>query len=129
MDTNSIISIPAALDTLAEIQDIRDFEAQRATALQIALGPVQAELDAIEARFAYQLQHLRDTERAVQDVVKAEVLKHGASVKGTALHAVYSKGRTTWDGKLLDGYAVAHPEVLPFRKVGEPTVSIRAANA
>jgi hypothetical protein len=120
--------IKSFLDTLADVQDdIRDFEAQRAAALQIALAPVQAELNAIEASFAEQLQHLRDTESEVQAAVKAAVLKHGESVKGSALHAVYAKGRTTWDAKLLDGYAVAHPEVNVFKKVGEPTVSIRAA--
>ena len=33
--------------------------------------------------------------------------------------------KTSWDGKLLEGYAVAHPEILAARKVGKPTVSFR----
>ncbi len=39
--------------------------------------------------------------------------------------AIYSKGRMSWDGKRLDGYATAHPEILAFRSEGQPSVSIR----
>ncbi|MCG3145996.1 MAG: hypothetical protein HONDAALG_03775 [Gammaproteobacteria bacterium] len=49
----------------------------------------------------------------------------GATVKGAALSAVYAKGRVSWDNKALEGYAVAHPELLAFRSEGAPSVSIR----
>jgi hypothetical protein len=35
------------------------------------------------------------------------------------------KGRVSWDGKSLDGYMAAHPEISAFRKEGEPSVSLR----
>jgi hypothetical protein len=59
--------------------------------------------------------------------VKESVIAGGESVKGEFLHAVYVKGRTTWETKLLDGFAAAHPEILQFRKVGEPSVTIRSS--
>ena len=31
---------------------------------------------------------------------------------------VYTKGRTSWDSKRLDGYALAHPEIAACRTVG-----------
>ena len=60
-------------------------------------------------------------------MARAAVIALGASVKGEHLHAVYTKGRETWDGKLLSGYAIAHPDVLACRNIGAPSVSIRAA--
>jgi len=59
--------------------------------------------------------------------IKNSVLLLGESAKGSRLHAVYAKGRVTWDGKLLQGYAAAHPEIEAFKKIGEPSVSIRAS--
>jgi hypothetical protein len=60
--------------------------------------------------------------------IKQEVTRYGASVKGTHLYAVYARGRVTWDTKGLDRYAVEHPEVMHFRKQGQPTVSLRAVD-
>ena len=65
----------------------------------------------------------------VSNVVKYSY--HGRDVfvredlKGSLLHAIYAAGRASWDTKALEGYAVAHPEILQFKKVGEPSVSIR----
>lgn len=59
--------------------------------------------------------------------IKAEVVGMGATVKGDHLQAVWTKGRVSWDTKALDGYAAGHPELLPFRKEGDPSVSIRKA--
>ena len=55
----------------------------------------------------------------------AGVFTIGATVKANGLMAVYNKGRVSWDSKLLDGYAVAHPEILAARKEGDPSVTIR----
>ena len=57
--------------------------------------------------------------------ITSEVLEIGESVATSAALVVYNKGRVTWDGKGLVGYAVAHPEINQFKKVGKPTVSIR----
>ncbi len=41
--------------------------------------------------------------------------------------AIWNKGRASWDGKKLEGYAMDHPEILQAQKVGEPTVTFRKA--
>lgn len=48
------------------------------------------------------------------------------SIKGEYLQAVYSKGRSSWDTKSIEGYAASHPELLQFKKTGAPTVSFRS---
>lgn len=62
---------------------------------------------------------------SLREQVKAAVIATGATVKGSMFQAVYVKGRDAWDVKALDGYAAAHPEILPFRTTGAPSVTIR----
>lgn len=62
----------------------------------------------------------------LEDEIRAEVLAAGKSAKGSLLSASFSAGRVTWDGKMLDGLAIAMPEINAARKVGEPSVSIRS---
>jgi len=75
------------------------------------------------------IAEIEDAIAAMKKAIGAEVLAHGAPVKGSVLMAVINKGRVTWDAKLLEGYAVAHPEIKAARKEGEQTVTIRGASA
>lgn len=102
---------------------VADLEAQIAT-LEASILPA---LTAIEEQYAERLNDMDIAVSAAEANVRIAVLAVGKSVKGAHLHAVYSKGRVSWDSKGLDGYAVAYPEVLKFRSTGEPSVSIRAA--
>jgi hypothetical protein len=52
------------------------------------------------------------------------VIHHGGTVKGTFLRAIWHQGRVTWDTSGMNRYALSNPEVLRFRKQGEPYVSI-----
>lgn len=58
-------------------------------------------------------------------VIIEAVVGKGESVKGELLQAVFSKGRTTWDSKKLEGFALAHPELKELKKVGKPSVTFR----
>ena len=69
-----------------------------------------------------------DTKMLIDDLeseITAAILDLGETVKTDHISAIWNKGKTTWDGKLLEGYALAHPDILAARKVGEPTVSFR----
>ena len=57
--------------------------------------------------------------------VKQAVLEHGESVSIPHASALLVGGRTSWDGKGLAGYAVAHPEILTFQSKGSPYVTLR----
>lgn len=59
------------------------------------------------------------------EVINKAVLESGESIKGEKLQAVFSKGRTSWDAKALEGYAIAQPDINELKKVGKPSVSIR----
>lgn len=115
------------LNELANLYAMRDaINLDKAELVRQAIPPeVQARLDEIEAEFSDKLATAAEKAAALEAEIKQEIIQTGASYKADFLHAVYAKGRITWDSKGLDGYAVAHPEVAAFRKVGEPSVSIR----
>lgn len=71
-----------------------------------------------------------DLKQAIDDLeseIKTEVLKRGETIKTDTISAIWMKGKETWDGKLLAGYALAHPDILAAKKVGEPQVQFRMA--
>ena len=119
--------ITQRLEELAEVQAAAevtrlDLEAKRAEILR----SVQAELDALDEEFAPLLAAAEARIEALREEIKSDVLEYGASVRGTHVQAVYSRGRTTWDTRALDDYAAEHPEVNDFRREGSPSVSLRS---
>ena len=121
--------IKQKLDTLAEYQAQRDAAMLEKQALIDAIytAEIKARVAEIEAEFAGKTEGVNTNIATLEAEIKQAVLEHGASVKGLFFHAVFSKGRVSWDTKSLDGYATAHPELLSFRKEGEPSVSLRTA--
>ena len=125
------------LEALAEIDAQKTIIAidQEAKRNEI-MAPVQAQIDALmatvngqladlEAEYAPKVQALSDNYAKVEAEVRAEVLAGGATVKGSHLMAVWSKGRVTWDTKILDGLMIAVPQLALARKEGDPSVLLR----
>lgn len=127
MEPSTAQRIAAKLDELAEIKAATevtrlDYEAKRAEILKA----VQAELEALDVEYKPLMDASAERVAALEAEIKQDVLRHGQSVKGGKLHAVFYHGRVSWDTKSLDKYADTHPEVLEFRKEGEPGVQLRA---
>lgn len=68
---------------------------------------------------------MRDSIAGVESFVKTKTIAYGQSVKGSRLHAVYTKGRVSWNDDKLAGFALAHPEILEARKEGAAFASVR----
>lgn len=126
MDEAMIIAkldeLAACRKELAVIYDEQDNDQK------VAIPPeVQAALEAVASEFERSISTALLIMNNLEDQIKAEILERQASVKGASLHAVWSKGRTTWETKQLEAYALGHPEILNFQKVGQPSVTIREA--
>lgn len=107
--------------------------------LRELLGDFQQELDKLEDQaflncpdlnvrrheICASLKTISEKNVGLTKVLIEAVLSKGESVKGELLQAVFSKGRTTWDSKRLEGFALAHPEINKLKKVGKPSVAIR----
>ena len=121
------MNIPDKLDRLADMQAQGDVMSTHFDNLRDAIltTEIKAQLDEIEAERKTAMDALNGGIAGLTQEIKAEIIQHGSSIHGKFLAAIWSKGRVSWDTKALDGYAAAHPEIAPFRKEGEPSVSIR----
>ena len=114
------------LDQLANFMAQRDvLNLQKKELVDQVLTPeIRARLEEIEAEFSGKLEAVDANVERLEEEVRQEALRHGSSVKGTFLRAIWHKGRVSWDNKSLDVYAEMHPEIITFRKEGNPYVSI-----
>ena len=119
--------IEQKLDELAELYAQRDLSEMEKKRLidEVMTAEIKAKIAEIEAEFLGRGESVSEKIAELEAEVKEAVKTAGASVKGQFLHAVFTKGRVTWDSKALDGYAKAHPELAEYRKEGEPSVSLR----
>ncbi len=101
-----------------------DYEARRKEILR----KMQPELEALESEYRPLLESAEENIATLEAEIKTEVLLHGQSVSGGAYRAVYTQGRISWDNEGMAKYANSHPEVLQFRKQGQPSVSLRSAD-
>ena len=101
-----------------------DYEFKRAEVLK----KIQAELDALELEYKPILESAEENIAALENEIKTDVLLHGESVSGGSYRASYSQGRISWDNEGMTKYAASHPDVLQFRKQGNPIVSLRVVN-
>mgnify|MGYP003421757813 CR=1 FL=1 len=123
------IEIKQKLDRLAEYQAQKDAAmlAKQELIDAVYTAEIKSRMAEIEAEFEGKTEGVNANIATLEAEIKAAVVEHGASVKGAVYHAVFSKGRVSWDTKSLDGYAAAHPELMTFRKEGDPSVSLRIA--
>lgn len=57
--------------------------------------------------------------------IKAEVIENGSTIKGSVLQGVFTKGRYLYSDDPKSGYE----QVMVYRKLGDPSVSIRKVAA
>ena len=121
------LELKQKLDLLAEHQSQRDCISLQKQALidEILTAEIKAKLAEIDAEFSDKTSAVNENIANLEAEVKEAVKGLGASVKANFLHAVWVKGRVSWDTKAMDGYAVGHPEILFMRNEGEPSVSLR----
>lgn len=98
-----------------------DYETKRTQILK----QVQAELDTLDLEYKPVLERAEENIDALENEIKTDVLLYGESVSGGMYRAAYTQGRISWDQEGMTRYAESHPDVLQFRKQGQPIVSLR----
>ena len=80
-------------------------------------------------KLAAALQKRRERLDALEKEIEAVVVAEGQSERGFGITVTYRSGytRTSWNTEGLNGYAVAHPQILTFRKETDvkPTVAMK----
>ena len=115
------------LDRLADLKAEQDLlNIKKMELIDGILTPeIKAQIAAIEEEFEPGFEAIDNNISDLSKAIKLEVIGLGETVRGDHLQAVWSKARISWDTKGLDGYMVAHPELKQFKKIGNPSVSIR----
>lgn len=115
------------LDKLGSLFDHIDHLTQEKGELLDAAIPaeVKDKLQEISLSYEIALQTARAEAAELQERIKAAVLEYGESIQGGTVKAIHVKGRESWDTKALDGYAIAHPEILSLKTVGEPSIRFK----
>lgn len=98
-----------------------DYEAKRAEILK----KIQGELDVLDLEYKPVLEAAEENIAALENEIKTDVLLHGETISGGSYRATYTQGRVSWDNEGMTRYAASHPDVLQFRKQGNPIVSLR----
>lgn len=101
-----------------------DYEAKRAEILK----QIQAELDALDSEYQPILDSAEENISTLENEIKTDVLLYGESITSGSYRATYSKGRISWDNEGMEKYAASHPDVVQFRKQGQPIISLRIVN-
>jgi hypothetical protein len=101
-----------------------DYESKRAEVLK----KIQADLDALDSEYKPILESADENIAALENEIKTDVLLYGESVSGGSFRASYTQGRVSWDNEGMNRYAATHPDVIQFRKQGNPIVTLRVIN-
>ena len=91
---------------------------------RVLTAEIKTDLAAIDAEFENPENGINIQIAELTNEIKALTVLVGKSQAGTYLKAIYVKGRQTWNTKGLFGYAVDHPEIGQFLKVGKPHARI-----
>lgn len=109
-------------DTRATADSVRiEYESKRSEILKV----VQAELEALDAEYEPLIETAAARAEVLEQEIKTAVVQLGATVKGSRISAFFNRGVVSWDRKKLEDYGKSHPDVLNFRKQGEPFVALR----
>ena len=88
-------------------------------------GAITQRKNDIEAEFGGKAQDVDENIKKLEAEIKADVKAAGSSVKGKFFHAVYVKGRVTWNTDKMDAWCNDHPFLKDARKEGEPSITLR----
>lgn len=110
-----LVDVKADIEMLVALELKRDAMSQP---FKDQIAQLQESMDDLTSGIDMEIAHIRS-------VVEEKVLETGKSFTDAPYQVIYCKGRETWDTKKLDGFALAHPEILDLKKVGEPYVQWR----
>ena len=118
--------VAAKLERLGELRAAADlvhldYDARRAKIME----KVKAELDGLEAEYTPLFETADENMADLQAEIRNLVLMFGESIRAGTYQAVYTQGRVSWDNEGMDSYARSHPDILEFRKQGQPSVTLR----
>ena len=123
---NETIEAQASLEAfLAATDHLELLESECASLKREVMESIAPQLADIDAEFYERINDAKLLVGNLELQVKQAVIARGVSTANERVNVSFTKPRITWDDSGLQGYALAHPEILKFRKVGAPSASIK----
>lgn len=119
-DITALLNLYGELKNKLQLAEM-DYADKRAALLR----PLADKLAIEEAAFNATAAPITSLLAELDTRIRAATLAHGQKVVGAQWQAVYSNGKTSWDDKGLLKFAAQHPDVMRYRKSGEPSISLR----
>jgi len=122
-----MIEIAQKLDQLAKLySSIDKLKEEKKQILNKLLTPeLILQIEEVDAEFEVNEKGISTNIENLEEEIRNDTLQFGQSVKASGFIATWSKGRITWDNKGLAAYSISHPDIIKFKKEGEPIISIR----
>ena len=119
-------TVEQMLDTMAELEAQRELLRLDVEGIKEGLIPddVKQQLLDMDVEYAVQFAEIDSRIALLDEQIRMAVLSLGDNVKGQYRHAVYVKGRVSWDTRGLDKLSYRVPEVMEYRREGQPSVRI-----
>ena len=106
----------------ADMSTLRAYEAEEID--KIIPADIKKKVADLRLELSPKISTVMQKISATEALIVSETLKHGASVKGSKLKAIFQKGKTAWDSDRLKDFAKTHYQILAFKKTGKPNVRI-----
>lgn len=122
------VDVRSMLDELFGVRmSLATLSQERDAAILRQLPPeLQETVASIMQEFADVQEQREQAEKDLAGQIRLTVQTLGAPVQGTHLQATYQPGNRTWDSDGLEHLAERVPEVLTYRRQGEPVVRVIA---
>jgi len=117
------------IEKYADLVERLDMLTKNHTELRDKLIPdeVKLALADLDAEYKPMIDAVQEELATIKGLIEQTVLEQKETWKGSRFMATWNKGRAGgWDSEKLEGYAMAHPEIMGAKKPdGQPTVSFR----
>ena len=123
----SVRDVRSMLDELFGLRtSLASLSQERNAAILRQLPPeLQETVASILQEFADMEDQRAQEEKTLADQIRIAARALGVPILGTHLQTTYEPGRRTWESDGLELLGERVPEVLTYRRQGEPIVSIR----
>lgn len=87
------------------------------------LGIMMHKKEMKEQAFLAENKQLFDDIEERKEQIRKEILARKTNADSPTLKITYRKGAIRWKTDWLEGYSIDHPDILKYRRQGEPSVS------
>lgn len=128
-NAEELLNLMSGIEAAASVTVNEILQEQQQLLDAIITPEMQKKINDITAEYGAKVEAVTINADTRVKLLKTEittlVIERGQTVRGNYEMAVYTAPQPMWDAKALEGYALAHPEILQLKRQSEARVSFR----